>query len=165
MAKSEAVQQAFNILEGMKNLRGYPYGKDAVHRLVQALLKASDNDVEKLSVALDHFQSIENPCVPTANQVRNFIHIEMRQMDAKDRLAALRDEGVCEKCENEGRYIREGWKKDPLRPGKPADLEHGRPAVPPGKRWTSWVEFCHCGIGKIRANLHKLWREHLKKSA
>jgi hypothetical protein len=153
MRDSSKKQQAFAVFEQMKDLRGYPYGAKAVERAIAALLKASDGDVDRLAQAVAHFRGQEDPHVPTASEVRQYLYVEMQQLQASERLRVLKGQSRCEKCGNDGRYVKEGWIKNPLKPAIPPNVERKRPGRPQGRRWGSWVEFCECAIGQIRKNL------------
>ena len=156
MADKIEVEKGFVLLESMSNLRGYPYGKKQMSATVHALLKAADGNIELLGEALQYFRTeVDEPHVPLASEVRTYLYVEMARLDASTRIKVLKSNGEpCEKCGGDGRYIAEGWKRCPLRPRVMADKERGRPGRSQGKRWTSWVEYCGCAIGKIRKNLH-----------
>lgn len=117
--------------------------------------------VENTRLAIGHFLDQDPPKVPGDYELREWAFHNNIATDsdetleseaASNRIKQLKATSPrCKDCDNTGLIQKSGRVRDPLKPGRYA--ENGKPAVPHGVREATWVEPCHCAIGRVKANL------------
>lgn len=164
MAKKTSLEEdkALSQVLRWQSLDFFPTEKPGRLELSKALKKFCQTP-EHIRETISYFAEMVSKC-PTPHEIKEFAASQDWFAPATSRLKELHEKNAanpCQKCDNDGRVVKEGWIKDPLNPGHPAcpaDPEHNMPAIPAkpaGRRWSSWVEYCHCGIGQVLKNLQQ----------
>lgn len=160
--KQTSIEQDKALSEVLRwqSLDFFPTEKPGRLELTNALMKFCRTS-EHIRDTVGYFSEMESKC-PTPKDIKAYAASQDWFETAGTRLKDLRvKQKHCPDCGNDGRVVKEGWKPDPLNLGHeacPADPEHKIPAIPakpPGRRWSSWVEYCSCGVGQVFKNIQQ----------